>query len=78
MLWGKWLALAPPRCGQPVLETSFPTALQRLVFRDGDLGVSPPGNQQNGERSVGRCKTKDFRDTTPWLDLSFLIARGKS
>ena len=31
--------------GQPVLETSFSTAFQRLEFRGGDLGVPPPGNQ---------------------------------
>lgn len=35
MLRGGWLAL-PRKRGHPVLETSFPTAFQRLDFRDGD------------------------------------------
>jgi hypothetical protein len=38
------VGLSPAQCGQAVLETSFPTAFQRLDLRDGDLEVSLPGN----------------------------------
>ena len=50
--FGAAVAWPPPECGQPVLETSFPTAFQRLDIRDGDLGVSLPGNQAK-RRAVG-------------------------
>ena len=49
---GRVVGLGPAQCGQPVLETSFPTAFQRLDIRDGDLGVSLPGNQAK-RRAVG-------------------------
>jgi hypothetical protein len=67
MLRGGWLALAP-QCGQPVLETSFPTAFQRLDIRDGDLGVSLPRNQ--AKRRAGGWvlqKRNEFRDAFWWL-----------
>ncbi len=50
--------LGPAQCGQPVLETSFPTAFQQLEFRDGDLGVSLPGNQRK-RQAFGRLLQKE-------------------
>jgi hypothetical protein len=64
----RWLAL-PSQFGQPVLETAFPTAFQRLDIRDGDLGVSMPGNQAK-RRAVGwvlqneRISGRAFRGTS--------------
>ena len=46
------VGVGPAHCSQPVLETSFRTAFQRLDIRDGDLGVSPPGIKHR-HRAVG-------------------------
>ena len=53
------------QCGQPVLKTSFPTAFQRLDFRDGGLGVSMPGNQIE-RRAVGWVLQNERFLTPEW------------
>ena len=56
----------PPKCGQPMLETSFPMAFQRLDIRDGDLGVPLPGNQAK-RRTVVWVPQNEKSLTCPWL-----------
>jgi hypothetical protein len=50
-LWGG-SCQATPECRSTALETQFLMAFQRFEYRDGDLGVSQPGNQAK-RRAVG-------------------------
>ena len=62
------LGLGPAQCGQPVLETSFPTAFQRLDIRDGDLGVSLPGNQAKLRAAGWVLQNERFLTWPAWID----------
>jgi hypothetical protein len=42
------------------LETSFPTAFQQLNIRDGDLGLSLPGNEAKASGRSGAAKRTYF------------------